>query len=107
MQEKSRSKCTLLQDILQRNLPLTPKSCLVIPSLTNKAFYADWNGTPVAVEEFVPGEFTKYINNDGLCTHLSDYIIDILCVYYSAHSPLRLSGARYLGLFNMFRYHEI
>ena len=76
-------------------------------SLTNKAFYADWNGTPVAVEEFVPGEFTKYISNDGLRTHLSDYIIDILCVYYSAHSPLRLSGARYLGLFNMLRYHEI
>ena len=40
--------------------------------LYNKAFYAAWDETPVTVEEFVPGEFTKYINNDGLCTRPSE-----------------------------------
>ena len=34
--------------------------------------YAVWDGTPVTVEEFVAGEFTKYINNDGMCTHPSE-----------------------------------
>jgi hypothetical protein len=37
----------------------------------NTAYYAVCDGTPVTVEEFVPGEFTKYINNDGLCTRPS------------------------------------
>ena len=29
-------------------------------------------GPPVTVEEFVAGEFTKYINNDGMCTRPSE-----------------------------------
>ena len=30
-----------------------------------KVFYSEWDYCPVPVEEYVPGVFTKYINNDG------------------------------------------
>ena len=30
-----------------------------------KVFYSHWNECPVTVEEYVPGVFSKYINNDG------------------------------------------
>ena len=30
-----------------------------------KVFYSQWNECPVTVEEYVPGVFCKYINNDG------------------------------------------
>ena len=33
----------------------------------NKVFYSGFNGKPVTVEEFVSGQFTKYVNNDGKC----------------------------------------
>lgn len=33
----------------------------------NKVFYSRFNGKPVTVEEFVSGQFTKYVNNDGKC----------------------------------------
>ena len=29
-----------------------------------KVFYSEWDNCPVTVEEYVPGVFTKYINND-------------------------------------------
>ena len=32
-----------------------------------KVFYSVLDELPVAVEEFVPGEFQKYVNNDGTC----------------------------------------
>ena len=32
-----------------------------------KVYYSSWNGSPVTVEEFVPGAFSKYVNNDGHC----------------------------------------
>jgi len=31
----------------------------------NKVYYSTYNENPVTVEEFVEGEFTKYVNNDG------------------------------------------
>lgn len=34
----------------------------------NKAYYAVYKDRPVTVEEFVEGEFHKYVNNDGNCT---------------------------------------
>ena len=33
----------------------------------NKVFFSGFNGKPVTVEEFVSGQFTKYVNNDGKC----------------------------------------
>lgn len=30
-----------------------------------KVFYSEWDNCPVTVEEYVPGVFSKYINNDG------------------------------------------
>lgn len=33
----------------------------------NKVFYSRLNDEPVTVEEFVSGQFTKYVNNDGNC----------------------------------------
>ena len=33
----------------------------------NKVFYSRFNGKAVTVEEFVSGQFTKYVNNDGKC----------------------------------------
>ena len=33
----------------------------------NKAYYAVYKDQPVTVEEFVDGEFQKYVNNDGSC----------------------------------------
>ena len=32
-----------------------------------KVFYSLLGELPVKVEEFVPGEFQKYVNNDGTC----------------------------------------
>ena len=32
-----------------------------------KVFYSSLDGQPVTMEEYVPGEFVKYINNDGQC----------------------------------------
>ena len=32
-----------------------------------KLFYSVLDELPVTVEEFVPGEFQKYVNNDGTC----------------------------------------
>ena len=32
-----------------------------------KVFYCVLDELPVTVEEFVPGEFQKYVNNDGTC----------------------------------------
>lgn len=32
-----------------------------------KVYYSTWNECPVTVEEFVPGDFSKYVNNDGQC----------------------------------------
>ena len=33
----------------------------------NKVYYSTYKDVPVTVEQFVPGEFCKYINNDGQC----------------------------------------
>jgi hypothetical protein len=38
----------------------------------NKVFFAMYDGQPVTVEEFVPGAFTKYVNNDGHCIQPSE-----------------------------------
>ena len=35
--------------------------------LAIKVFYSVLDELPVTVEEFVPGEFQKYVNNDGTC----------------------------------------
>ena len=32
-----------------------------------EVFYSSLNGEPVTIEEFVPGDFFKYVNNDGIC----------------------------------------
>lgn len=32
-----------------------------------KVFYSTLDGQPVTVEEYVPGDFVKYVNNDGSC----------------------------------------
>ena len=32
-----------------------------------KVFYSSLDGHPVTVEEYVPGDFVKYVNNDGQC----------------------------------------
>lgn len=32
-----------------------------------KVFYSQLDDVPVTVEEYVPGEFMKYVNNDGKC----------------------------------------
>lgn len=33
----------------------------------NKVYYSSLNGKPVSVEDFVPGKFAKYVNNNGKC----------------------------------------
>ena len=33
----------------------------------NKVYYSTYKDVPVTVEQFVPGEFCKYVNNDGQC----------------------------------------
>lgn len=30
-----------------------------------KVFYSQWGEFPITVEEYVPGVFSKYVNNDG------------------------------------------
>lgn len=42
-----------------------------------KVFYADFNGEPITVEEYVEGNFTKYINNDGECGTANEEEIEI------------------------------
>ena len=32
-----------------------------------KVFYSVLDDLPVTVEEFVPGEYRKYVNNNGAC----------------------------------------
>ena len=33
----------------------------------NRVFYTKFQGEPTTIQEFVPGTFTKYINNNGKC----------------------------------------
>lgn len=35
-------------------------------------FYSVLENVPITVEEYVPGEFVKYINNDGQCMDSPD-----------------------------------
>ncbi len=50
---------------------LTARFCTKVPKefgeafQYGKVFYSQWNECPVTVEEYVPGVFCKYINNDG------------------------------------------
>ena len=45
--------------------PLTLENCFKY----NKVYYTVYNGNPATIEEFVEGEFRKYINNTGkVCT---------------------------------------
>jgi len=52
---------------------LTKKFSSIVPEefgqsfVYNKVFYSRLNDEPVTVEEFVSGQFTKYVNNDGKC----------------------------------------
>ena len=52
---------------------LTKKFSSIVPEqfgqsfAYNKVFYSRLNDEPVTVEEFVSGQFTKYVNNDGKC----------------------------------------
>ena len=73
----------------------------------NKAFYAVWDGTPVTVEEFVAGEFTKYINNDGMCTRPSEISerceevfqkVELLCSLYLCDQQPEIHVAGYSGV---------
>jgi hypothetical protein len=52
----------------------------------NKVFFAMYDGQPVTVEEFVPGTFTKYINNDGQRTQEKEDRSDDQEVYDKAES---------------------
>ena len=38
----------------------------------NKVYYSTYKDVPVTVEQFVPGEFRKYVNNDGKCCCLDE-----------------------------------
>ena len=37
----------------------------------NKVYYTNYNGEPATIEEFIPGVFVKYINNNGFCAEPS------------------------------------
>ena len=37
-----------------------------------KVYYSNWDGNHITVEEFVPGTFHKYVNNDGFCVQSQD-----------------------------------
>jgi hypothetical protein len=52
----------------------------------NKVFFAMYDGQPVTVEEFVPGTFTRYINNDGQRTQEKEDRSDDQEVYDKAES---------------------
>lgn len=38
----------------------------------NRCYYTTYNGKPATIEEYVPGSFVKYINNNGKCVDPAD-----------------------------------
>lgn len=48
----------------------------------NTAYYAQFENEPVTIEEFVPGKFTKYVNNDGSCVQPTFIICNSYKLYY-------------------------
>jgi hypothetical protein len=48
-----------------------------------------YDGQPVTVEEFVPGAFTKYVNNDGLCIQTSEASESIEEIFQKAQALVR------------------
>ena len=54
-----------------------------------KVFYSVLDELPVTVEEFVPGEFKKYVNNDGTCYAL--VMEDHQEVYAKVECPVHFS----------------
>ena len=47
----------------KRSPPSTFGQCFTY----NRCYYTSFDGQPATIEEYVPGDFTKYINNNGVC----------------------------------------
>ena len=69
-------------------------------SNTGKLFFLFLNDVPVTVEEFIHGQFAKYINNDGNCKTFR--LGDMKCVYQKAqplvHYSYELSKRKFMLL---------
>ena len=78
---------------------LTKQFCIIVPEefgqsfAYNKVFYSRFNGKPVTVEEFVPGQFTKYVN-DGKC----------IIRKADAHIEFKAGGGGGTAIYGLFRY---
>ena len=77
---------------VQMPQPLTKQFRTIVPEelgqsfAYNKVFYSGFNGKPVTVEEFVSGQFTKYVNNDGKCIiPKADAHIEFCEIFDKAH----------------------
>lgn len=76
----------------------------------NRSYYTTYNDQPATIEEYVPGSFVKYVNNDGKCVSPPDESTDEMkelfakaqCfVHHSYHSSdkklmlLDIQGSKY------------
>ena len=51
-----------------------------------KVFYSMLENVPVTVEAYIPGEFVKYINNNGVCIDSPNEELDTLFLKSQCHS---------------------
>ena len=57
----------------------------------NKVFFTTYDGEPATIEEFLPGHFIKYVNNNGACcTHLP-HLADEMELYHKAEALVHFS----------------
>lgn len=68
---------------------ITARFASKVPVEFGQVLYSEWNDTPVTVEEFVPGDFVKYINNDGDCVESPDKEYDE--IFEKAHCLVHFS----------------
>ena len=90
---------TVARNIAQRFAKNTPKE-FGCTFEYGKVFYSQYKDLPVTVEEFVEGDFYKYINNDGECgsSTLDDLKIVFLKAQTLVHYSYLLSEKRFMLL---------
>ena len=67
----------------------------------NRCYYTTVNGQPATVEEYVPGEFVKIINNNGVITSLADdesSVELLLKAEYLVHYTYQSSNKKFMLL---------
>ena len=105
------SKCNFIQqhEILIRD---APEFCETFQY--GKVYFGFLNDGPVTVEEFVDGQFAKYINNNDKCKTLP---VDMKCIYQKAQSLIHhsydLSNRKFIlldiqgSIYNLYDHPEI